>query len=79
MTRDELVTAAVVVAFSTLVTTHLTLVAALASRRPRWRAAAALLVAPLAPWWGWRASRTRAAVWIASAVVYAALLGVASR
>lgn len=79
MTRDEIVTAAVVVAFSTLVTTHVTLVAALASRRPRWRAAAALVVAPLAPWWSWRGSRKRASLWIASAIVYAVLLWVACR
>jgi hypothetical protein len=79
MTRDEIVTAAVVVAFATLVTTHATLVAALAARPPRWRAAAALVVAPLAPFWGWHASRKRAIVWIASAVVYAGLLWVARR
>ena len=79
MTRDEIVTAAVVVAFATLVTTHVTLVAALAARPPRWRAAAALLVAPLAPVWGWRESRKRAIAWIASAVVYAVTLWVASR
>jgi hypothetical protein len=79
MTRDEIVTVAVVVAFATLVTTHVTLVVALAARRPRWRAAAALVVAPLAPFWGWRDSRKRAIVWMASAVVYAGLLWVASR
>ncbi len=79
MTRDEIVTAAVVVAFSTLVTTHVTLVVALASRRPRWRAPVALLIAPLAPLWGWRESRKRAITWVASAVVYAVMLWVASR
>jgi hypothetical protein len=79
MTRDEIVTASVVVAFSTLVTTHVMLVAALAARPPRWRAAAALLVPPLAPLWGWRESRKRSIAWMVSAVVYAVMLWVASR
>jgi len=79
MTRDEIVTAAVVVAFSTLVTAHLTLVVALASRPPRWRAAAALIVAPLAPLWGWRDARKRAVAWVASAIVYAVARWAASR
>jgi hypothetical protein len=79
MTRDEIVTASVVVAFSTLVTTHVMLVAVLAARPPRWRAAAALLVPPLAPLWGWRESRKRSIAWMVSAVLYAVMLWVASR
>jgi hypothetical protein len=79
VTRDEIVTAGVVVAFSTLVTMHVMLVAALAARPPRWRAAAALLIAPLAPLWGWRDSRKRAIAWMASALVYLVMLWLASR
>lgn len=79
MSRDEAVAGVLVVAFATLVTAHVTLVAALAARPPRWRAAAALLIAPLAPVWGWRESRARSVAWIASAVIYAVALTLASR
>jgi hypothetical protein len=71
MTRDEWVMAVLVVAFATLLTAHVALVFGLASRPPRWRAAAAALVAPLAPFWGLRAGMPgRSALWLASAVVY---------
>jgi len=79
MSRDELVAGVLVLAFATLVTTHVTLVVWLATRPPRWRAAAALVVVPLAPIWGWRESRKRSVVWIASAVIYVVMLGLASR
>jgi hypothetical protein len=72
MTRDEWVMAALVLAFASLVTAHVTLVVGLAARPPRWRAAVAALVAPLAPFWGLRAGmRVRSAIWIASAAAYA--------
>jgi ABC-type uncharacterized transport system permease subunit len=79
MSRDEVVSGVLVVAFATLVTAHVTLVAFLATRPPRWRAAAALIVAPLAPIWGWRESRKRSVVWIASLVLYGLALALASR
>ena len=59
-----------------LLASHLVLVAGLA-RRGRWgRALVALVVAPLAPWWGWQAGMRAASIaWAAALGVYA--LGVA--
>ena len=52
---------------------HLALVAGLSMRREWWRAAVALVVLPLAPWWGWqRGMRLRVFVWIGGLAVYAA-------
>lgn len=63
--------AVLVVAFATLLTAHVALLFGLATRPPRWRAAAAAVVAPLAPFWGLRAGMpARSALWLASAVVY---------
>jgi hypothetical protein len=80
MSRDEVVSAALVVAFASLVTVHVTLVAGLASRPPRWRALVALVLVPLAPFWG-RAERmhVRTVAWVVSAAAYAVLLWMASR
>lgn len=75
MTRDAVALALLVLAFATLVTVHVTLAAGLAARTPRWRGAVALLVPPLAPWWGWRTRlRARTVVWIVAAAIYVALL-----
>ena len=80
MTRDEWVMATLVVAFAALVTAHVTLVVGLGARAPRWRAAAAALVVPLAPFWGLRGGMpVRSAIWIASAAVYAVARALASR
>jgi hypothetical protein len=63
------------VAFATLLATHLALVIGLASHRPRWHALVGLLVVPLAPWWGWRAGmRTRAGLWVLAAIAYVVTL-----
>lgn len=71
MTRDEWVMVAVVIAFAAWITAHITIVAGLVARRPRWRALAALVIVPLAPFWGLRARMfVRSAIWIASAGVY---------
>jgi hypothetical protein len=71
-TRDIVAVALMVCAFATLVTAHVTLALGLARRLPRWRAAVAFVVPPLAPWWGWQSRmRIRAGVWIAAAVAYA--------
>jgi hypothetical protein len=80
MSRDEAVSAGLVVAFASLVTAHVTLVAGLAGRPPRWRALAGLLVFPLALLWA-RDERMhrRVVVWVTSAAVYAVLLWLASR
>jgi hypothetical protein len=80
MSRDEAVSGGLVLAFALLVTAHVTLVAGLASRPPRWRAVAALVVLPLAPWWGRRERmHLRVVVWLASAAGYGALFWLASR
>jgi hypothetical protein len=79
MSRDEIVAAALVLAFAVLVTVHVTIVAGLLGRAPRWRALPALVVAPLAPYWAWRTMRRRALVWVASAAAYAVLRVIASR
>jgi hypothetical protein len=79
MSRDELVAGALVLAFAVVVTAHVTLVVGLAGRAPRWRALVALVVPPLAPYWGWDGLRRRSLLWMAGAVVYAVLRVVASR
>jgi len=77
MGRDEVVAAALLLAFAVLITAHVTLVVGLAARSPRWRALVALVVPPLAPYWGWSALRVRSAVWMAGAVTYGVMLVVA--
>jgi hypothetical protein len=80
MTRDEWLTATLVVAFATLVTTHVRLLAGLLARRPRWRALAAAVAPPLAPLWGARSGMAgRAGLWVASAVAYGVLRWLARR
>jgi hypothetical protein len=79
MTRDETVAAALVLAFAALVTLHVLLVLGLAARHPRWRALVALVVPPLAPWWGRATMRKRAVAWVVAAVGYAVMRALASR
>jgi hypothetical protein len=75
ISRDEALSVGLVLAFAALVTAHLTLVAGLAGRKPRWRALVALLVLPLAPAWGRREGfHVRTVIWAVSAVAYAVLL-----
>ncbi|HZU85515.1 MAG TPA: hypothetical protein VE987_21445 [Polyangiaceae bacterium] len=58
---------------------HGALVVGLAATRPRWRALAALLVAPLAPWWGWQAGmRRRTAAWGLALALYVIGLAIAT-
>jgi hypothetical protein len=67
---------ALAVALTAFVAAHLALVAGLARRKAWWRAATALFVAPLAPWWGYRSGmRLRSLAWAAALVLYA--MGVA--
>jgi hypothetical protein len=54
---------------------HAALVAGLARRPPRWRAAVALVVPPLAPAWGW-AMRGRVIAWSLALAAYA--MGIAA-
>jgi hypothetical protein len=79
MSRDEAVAIGLVLAFAALVTAHVTIVAGLLARRPRWRAPVALVVAPLAPYWAWQAMRARALVWVAAAAAYVVALLLAMR
>jgi hypothetical protein len=79
MGRDAVVTVTLVLAFALLVTAHVTLLVGLAGRAPRWRALVALIVPPLAPYWGWRPLRIRSVAWLAGALMYGVLLLVAQR
>ncbi len=64
-----------VAAFALLITTHIALVAGFLFRPPRWRAALALVVPPLAPFWGFGSGMPiRSGVWLGALVVYAAML-----
>jgi hypothetical protein len=80
MAGDEILTLGLVLAFAVLVTAHVTLVAGLSGCSPRWRAAVALLAAPLAPYWGFKARmHGRAVLWVASAAAYGVLRFLATR
>jgi hypothetical protein len=78
--RDATVLAVLLVAFAALVTAHLALVFGLSRRAPRWRGVVALVVAPLAPWWGWHERmRARGVAWAVAATVYLIALSLALR
>jgi hypothetical protein len=65
------------VALAAFLAAHVTLVAGLARARPRWRAVAALVVLPLAPWWGRGAGlRVATVVWCAALALYAAVAAI---
>ncbi len=62
---------ALVTAFALLVTLHVALVFRLVLRHPRWRGLVALVLPPLAPYWGMEAGMKRmAALWIVALSVY---------
>lgn len=62
-----------VASFALLVTSHVALAFLLTLRRPRWRGPVALLVAPLAPFWGYSAKLYAwSAAWLLGFVLYAA-------
>ncbi len=70
---DAFLVGSIVVSFATLLTAHLALAAGLLARSPRSRGLVALLVPPLAPYYGAREKLwVRAILWIASLVVYVA-------
>ncbi len=71
-TVDIPIVATLVGAFGLLVTVHVALSVALLTRRPRWRAPVALLVPPLAPYWGYKEGWRKASlVWVTAFCVYA--------
>jgi hypothetical protein len=66
-----IVVGTLVLAFALFITAHVAITFGLAFRPPRWRAPAALLVAPLAPYWAWREHmRVRAGIWAGALVLY---------
>jgi hypothetical protein len=70
--RDIASLAVLLVGFAALLTVHIALVFGLARKTPRTRALAALVLVPLAPYWGIRERMfARAAIWIAAAATYA--------
>jgi hypothetical protein len=80
MTEDASLTFALLIAFASLVTAHVTLVAGLAGRGFPGRSLAAFFAAPLAPYWGYKARmRGRALLWVVSAAAYGALRLLAAR
>lgn len=68
---DTVVLVALVVSFAALVTAHVALAFGLTLAQPRWRGPLALLVPPLAPYWGMEAGmKRRAGIWVAALSVY---------
>jgi hypothetical protein len=59
---------------------HVSLLGSLVALRPRYRAAVAIVLPPLAPYWGWRAGfRRRVYTWTVALVLYAVGVGVVAR
>lgn len=78
--RDLILVLVLVALFATAFTTHVAIVAGLARRSPRWRAAAAFVVPPLAPFWAFsERMRVRAVLWCASVGAYLIALLLARR
>ena len=68
---DVVVLTALVVSFAVLCTAHVALAFGLVLERPRWRGPVALLVPPLAPYWGMeRGMKRRAGIWVVALTVY---------
>lgn len=66
------------VSFGLFVSTHVSLVYMLAARPPRFRAALAFVILPLAPFFGFREGfHTVSAVWVLSLVAYGVALSIA--
>jgi hypothetical protein len=78
--KDVAVTLVLVLSFAALVTAHVAIVIGLVLKEPRWRAAVALLVAPLAPYWAIATGmKARGWAWIGSVCLYSAALLFVSR
>jgi hypothetical protein len=76
---DVLLVLAPSLSLALLVTAHVALVAALARRTPRWRAAVALVLPPLAVVWGNQEKfRKWCVTWVAALVLYVVTLVLAS-
>ena len=69
--KDLIVVIALVLASAVMFTAHVALTYGLAFRPPRWRALAGFVVAPLAPYWGFREGmKIRAGIWVGALAVY---------
>lgn len=78
--RDMVLVVALVVLFATTVTVHTAILAGLARRPPRWRAAAALVLPVLAPIYAFsERMRVRAWLWCCALVLYLAALALSWR
>jgi hypothetical protein len=78
--RDVIIFAALVAAFALLATAHVTIAVGLLRRRPRWRSAIALIVAPLALYWAVRERMTaRSVAWSLGAASYVVLRALSTR
>jgi hypothetical protein len=68
-----------VASFAILCTTHLSLVLALTLKKPRWKGPLALVLVPLAPYWGLNAHmRLRSLTWVVAFCLYILALVAAS-
>ena len=78
--KDVVVVVALVVAFATLVTTHVAIVARLVWRvRPRYRGLLAVVLPPLAPLWAYEQRwPVMWMLWLGAIVTYGVLLAVAA-
>ena len=75
---DVLLVLAPSLSLALLVTAHAALVASLAGRSPRWRAAVALVVPPLAVVWGRENRRRWCIVWLVAAALYVVTFALAT-
>ena len=75
---DVLLVLAPSLSLALLVTAHVALVVGLALRAPRWHAAVALVVPPLAVVWGRERSRNWSVIWLAAAAAYLVTLALSA-
>ena len=77
--RDWFLVGGLLLAFATLVTVHVAIVFGLWQRYPRWHAAVAFFVPPLAPYWALRDGMVvRGGIWIGCVILYTTLLGLSA-
>ncbi len=78
--RDLVIVAAVLLGFAILVTTHLAIVVGLVRKHPRWRALAALVLVPMAPYYALvEGMRKRGILWLLASTIYVVALVLALR
>jgi hypothetical protein len=72
--------AAVALALLVFLGAHASILGALVMHRPRYRAAVAFAIPPLAPYWGWRAGlQRRVYAWAIAIVLYTVGVAVLTR